>query len=90
MSKATKRKHVTRQVLEEFVEPEGSQKVVRVSCDCRLVAYTSCPTPCPSQVLCGRGNNLHEVEEGGGARYLASMPTRFRRNVWIKRGQLCM
>ena len=30
MSKATKRKHVTRQVVEEFVEPQGSQKIVKV------------------------------------------------------------
>ena len=38
------------------------------------------------QVLCGRGNNLHEVETAAGDHYLASMPTKFRRNVWIKRG----
>ena len=30
MSKATKRKHVTREVVEEFVEPQGSQKIVKV------------------------------------------------------------
>ena len=40
------------------------------------------------QVLCGRGNNLHEVEAADGCQFLASMPTKFRRNVWIKRG-LC-
>jgi probable RNA-binding protein EIF1AD len=66
MSKATKRKHVTRQVVEEFVEPQGSQKIVKV--------------------LCGRGNNLHQVEEAEGLQFLASMPTKFRKNVWIKRG----
>ena len=38
------------------------------------------------QVVCGRGNNLHEVEEAEGHQFLASMPTKFRRNVWIKRG----
>ena len=32
MSKATKRKHVTREVVEEFVEPEGEQKIVKVRC----------------------------------------------------------
>ena len=31
MSKATKRKHVTKEVLEEFVEPTGDQFIVRVS-----------------------------------------------------------
>ena len=38
------------------------------------------------QVVCGRGNNLHEVEDPDGRQFLASMPTKFRRNVWIKRG----
>lgn len=66
MSKATKRKHVTREVVEDFVEPEGNQRIVKV--------------------VCGRGNNLHEVEEAEGHQFLASMPTKFRRNVWIKRG----
>ena len=41
------------------------------------------------QVLCGRGNNLHQVEEAEGQQFLASMPTKFRKNVWIKRGE-CM
>lgn len=39
------------------------------------------------QVLGGRGNNLHEVENGTGEQYLVSMPTKFRRTVWIKRGK---
>ena len=30
MSKATKRKHVTKEVLEELVEPEGDQFIVKV------------------------------------------------------------
>ncbi|XP_062892273.1 probable RNA-binding protein EIF1AD isoform X1 [Mobula hypostoma] len=32
------------------------------------------------------GNNLHEVETARGERFLASMPTKFRKNIWIKRG----
>lgn len=32
------------------------------------------------------GNNLHEVETAEGTRFLASMPPRFRRHIWIKRG----
>ena len=32
MSKATKRKHVTREVLEDFVEPTQEQQIVKVSC----------------------------------------------------------
>lgn len=70
MSKATKRKHVTKEVLNDFVLPEGHQKIVKV--------------------LYGRGNNLHEVETPGGDIFLASMPTKFRKNVWIKRGDYVM
>ncbi|XP_072032426.1 probable RNA-binding protein EIF1AD [Amphiura filiformis] len=66
MSKATKRKHVTREVLDEFVLPEEHQQIV--------------------QVVAPRGNNLHEVKMPSGDKFLASMPTKFRKNVWIKRG----
>ena len=45
------------------------------------------PCVCASQqVLGARGNNLHEVEWPDGTRALASMPTKFRMTVWIKRG----
>nr|CAG4649863.1 EOG090X0KPP [Scapholeberis mucronata]SVE94022.1 EOG090X0KPP [Scapholeberis mucronata] len=66
MSKATKRKHVTKEVLDEFILPAENQKIVKV--------------------LGGRGNNLHEIETSDGEKYLVSMPTKFRKNVWIKRG----
>ena len=39
------------------------------------------------QILGGRGNNLHEAESPDGQKFLVSMPTKFRRNVWIKRGE---
>ena len=32
------------------------------------------------------GNNLHEVETADGDVYLISMPNRFRKSVWVKRG----
>lgn len=70
MSAATKKKHVAKEVLDEFVLPEPHQRIV--------------------QVVAGKGNNLHQVfdpsvqdEEAG--KYLASMPTKFRKSVWIKR-----
>ncbi|XP_067948954.1 probable RNA-binding protein EIF1AD [Watersipora subatra] len=65
-SKATKRKHVIKEVLDDFVLPEGDQEVVQVLSSC--------------------GNNLHQVMNDNGQNYLVSMPTKFRRNVWIKRG----
>ncbi|XP_069500901.1 probable RNA-binding protein EIF1AD isoform X2 [Ambystoma mexicanum] len=66
MSQATKRKHVVKEVMEDFVVPSEQQQIVRVL-----------GTP---------GNNLHEVETGDGKKFLVSMPTKFRKNIWIKRG----
>lgn len=42
------------------------------------------------KVLGSPGNNLHEVETAEGDRFLASMPTKYRKNIWIKRGnEIC-
>lgn len=38
------------------------------------------------RVVGSPGNNLHEVETAQGERFLTSMPTKFRKNIWIKRG----
>ena len=83
MSKATKRKHVTREVLEDFVALTGEQTIVKVL---RALHVYYLSLGHFLQVICGKGNNLHEVETPSGQRMLASMPTKFRRNVWIKRG----
>lgn len=66
MSKATKRKYVRREAVEDEVKPTEDQMIVKVTC--------------------GRGNNLHEVETCEGSKFLVSMPTKFRKSVWIKRG----
>jgi len=66
MSSATKRKHVTRDVVQNFTLPQDDETIV--------------------QVVAGRGNNLHEVRSDTGDTFLVSMPTKFRKNVWIKRG----
>ncbi|XP_062551113.1 probable RNA-binding protein EIF1AD [Armigeres subalbatus] len=44
------------------------------------------------RVVASRGNNLHEVETAteGEERYLVSMPVKFRKNVWIKRGDFVL
>lgn len=39
-----------------------------------------------AKILSGRGNNLHEVETETGEIFLVSMPVKFRKNVWVKRG----
>ncbi|XP_066575125.1 putative RNA-binding protein EIF1AD isoform X2 [Amia ocellicauda] len=66
MSQATKRKHVVKEVLGDYVTPTEQQQIVRV--------------------LGSPGNNLHEAETALGQRFLVSMPTKFRKNIWIKRG----
>ncbi|XP_045886522.1 probable RNA-binding protein EIF1AD [Micropterus dolomieu] len=47
-------------------------------------------TPTESQqivkVISSRGNNLHEAVTAQGETFLVSMPTKFRKNIWIKRG----
>ncbi|OWF36609.1 probable RNA-binding protein EIF1AD [Mizuhopecten yessoensis] len=70
MSKATKRKHVTKEVLDDFILPEDGQQIVKVTA--------------------GKGNNLHEVESQNQDKFLVSMPTKFRKNVWIKRGDFVL
>lgn len=38
------------------------------------------------RVVASRGNNLHDAESATGETFLISMPNKFRKNVWIKRG----
>lgn len=34
----------------------------------------------------GRGNHLHDAETPEGDKFIVSMPTKFRKSVWVKRG----
>ncbi|XP_030762835.1 probable RNA-binding protein EIF1AD [Sitophilus oryzae] len=38
------------------------------------------------KVLSSPGNNLHEVEDSDGSKFLVSMPPKFRRTMWVIRG----
>eukprot|EP00049_Salpingoeca_infusionum_P019172 m.360569 g.360569 ORF g.360569 m.360569 type:complete len:203 (+) comp19091_c0_seq1:195-803(+) len=69
-SKATKRKHVVQQLLEDFPEPTEEQAIV--------------------QITAPKGNNLHEALYADGTIALVSMPTKFRKNVWMKRGDFAI
>ncbi|XP_075152041.1 putative RNA-binding protein EIF1AD [Haematobia irritans] len=44
------------------------------------------------RVVCSRGNNLHEVETANldEDRFLVTMPNKFRKNVWVKRGDFIL
>ncbi|KAK3764045.1 hypothetical protein RRG08_046514 [Elysia crispata] len=70
MSATTKKKHVTKEVLEEYPLPDGNKEVAKVTA--------------------ARGNNLHEVISSSGETFLVSMPSKFRKHVWIKRGDFIM
>lgn len=71
MSRATKRKHVLREILEDDYSPPGeNQQIVKV--------------------ISSRGNNLHEVKTADDTTFLASMPTKFRKNMWVKRGDFVL
>ncbi|KAJ8942911.1 hypothetical protein NQ314_009886 [Rhamnusium bicolor] len=56
----------------------------------REVLQDDFSTPTENQqivkVLRSRGNNLHEVESTDKSVFLVSMPTKFRNNMWVKRG----
>lgn len=80
MSAATKRKHVAKEIFSEFP-----------------------PLPNPPQlfvarILAGRGNNLHLVEavlddspsSSTLPQFLVSMPVKFRKNFWVKRGDFIL
>lgn len=66
MSKATKRKHVVKEVLGDFITPNEKQQIMKI--------------------MGSNGNNLHDAVTERGERFLLSMPTKFRKNIWIKRG----
>lgn len=67
MSRATKRKHVMNETLQDyFTPPSEGQEIVRITAS--------------------KGNNLHEVETLKKENYLVSMPSKFRKNIWVKRG----
>lgn len=42
------------------------------------------------KIRASMGNNLHEVETVTGEIYLISMPTKFRKYVWVKRGDFVL
>uniref|UniRef100_A0A2M4AXB1 Probable RNA-binding protein EIF1AD n=1 Tax=Anopheles triannulatus TaxID=58253 RepID=A0A2M4AXB1_9DIPT len=44
------------------------------------------------RIVASRGNNLHEVlsDQESNEKYLVSMPMKFRKNVWIKRGDFVL
>lgn len=80
MSRINKQKHVLYESKDGDFDPPGENQQF-------------------AQILKSRGNNLHEVEPAVFAKpdeededqnpektFLVSMPTKFRKNIWVKRG----
>ncbi|XP_017769638.1 PREDICTED: probable RNA-binding protein EIF1AD isoform X2 [Nicrophorus vespilloides] len=42
------------------------------------------------RIVSSKGNNLHEVESPSRDNYLVSMPVKFRKNIWVKRGDFVL
>lgn len=42
------------------------------------------------KILRTRGSNLHEVLSANNSVFLASMPPKFRKNIWVKRGDFVL
>lgn len=74
MSKVTKRKHVMKEMDLDNFEHPLENQQIVRICS-------------------SRGNNLHEVESADDSvteHFLVSMPTKFRKNVWVKRGDFVL
>lgn len=70
MSKVTKRKHVMKEMQNDDFDPPAESQQI-------------------VRIIGARGNNLHEVESSSmesAEIFLVTMPTKFRKNVWVKRG----
>lgn len=86
MSKVTKRKHVMKEMQTDDFDPPGpNQQIVRIigsrGNNLHEVESAECDTT-------SNGNNAAATGDGdnNAERFLVSMPTKFRKNVWVKRG----
>ncbi|CAL7936951.1 unnamed protein product [Xylocopa violacea] len=67
-------------------------KTTRLKHVVKEIEDMSLPTESQSivRIIDSRGNNLHEVEDPIGTQYLVSMPPKFRKNIWVKRGDFVL
>jgi probable RNA-binding protein EIF1AD len=40
------------------------------------------------RIIAPRGNNLHDVETPNGEKFIVTMPVKYRKSIWMKRGKL--
>lgn len=84
MSKVTKRKHVMKEMQTDDFDPPGpNQQIVRIlgSRGNNLHEVES------AEPIANDDNKTDDNDaDCSGDRFLVSMPTKFRKNVWVKRG----
>lgn len=98
MSKVTKRKHVMKEMDTDFFDPPApNQRIVRIICSRgNNLHEVELAEPIPITVTSdenpenpenpGNRKNSENIEVTTTDRFLVSMPTKFRKNVWVKRG----
>lgn len=101
MSKVNKRKHVMKEMqTDDFDAPESNQRICRILGSrgnnlhevesAEPFTGTSTDTTPPSTDATNTTTDNANDGSGGGhdtsCQFLVSMPTKFRKNVWVKRG----
>lgn len=86
MSKVTKRKHVMKEMDTDFFDPPApNQQFVRIICS-RGNNLHEVESAEPIPITVTSDENPENTEVTTTDRFLVSMPTKFRKNVWVKRG----
>jgi probable RNA-binding protein EIF1AD len=92
MSRVNKAKKIQRELnSDDFSLPNENQQIVKViaSKGNNLFEVEVAPGSCGVGGVGGVGGK-HEVEPTDRPNFLVSMPTKFRKNVWIKRGDFIL
>jgi probable RNA-binding protein EIF1AD len=86
MSRVTKLKKIKREIeADDLSLPTEKQQIVRVISSKGQSSHHR-QLRSRNSINSLSGNNLHEVETETESKFLVSMPNKFRKNVWIKRG----
>jgi probable RNA-binding protein EIF1AD len=92
MSASTKKKHVFQETINNYTLPSEQQTIVKVNDQCIyecfffIFSFYSYVRNQIIKVKGPRGNNLHDVETALGELFIVTMPVKFRKSVWTKRG----
>lgn len=86
MSKVTKRKHVMKEMDTDFFEPPTSNQLIVRILGSRGNNLHEVESAEPIQVAQNTDEETETSDPNAVNKFLVSMPTKFRKNVWVKRG----